>query len=220
MKALCELYDASPELTAALTALATETKAKGWWHAYGDVIPEWFELYVGLESSASLVRSYDESLVPGLFQTKRYAEGIYRLDQPGMSVEEMARLVAVRLRRQRLLTRRLPPPPQLAFILSEAVLLRSVGGSATMTEQLHHLLKAARLPNVSLRVLSLAARQHGGAVAGSYATARTRPAPSSPSPPPPGRPSSTTSPPPLIDPPIPLIKRFASDRGGPVTQTS
>ncbi|GAB3808717.1 helix-turn-helix domain-containing protein [Micromonospora zhanjiangensis] len=62
VRAMCDLYGATPELTTALTGLATETKAKGWWHSYGDAIPDWFELYVGLESAASHLRGYDESL--------------------------------------------------------------------------------------------------------------------------------------------------------------
>jgi transcriptional regulator with XRE-family HTH domain len=53
VRAMCELYGVTPELTGALTGLAKETKAKGWWHSYGDAIPEWFELYVGLEQAAS-----------------------------------------------------------------------------------------------------------------------------------------------------------------------
>ena len=47
------LYAAPPDITEALMGLAKETKARGWWHAYGDVIPENFDLYLGLEEAAS-----------------------------------------------------------------------------------------------------------------------------------------------------------------------
>jgi transcriptional regulator with XRE-family HTH domain len=69
VKAMCELYEASPELTEALTALARETKAKGWWQSYGDALPSWFELYVGLEAAASRIRYLQSDVVPGLLQT-------------------------------------------------------------------------------------------------------------------------------------------------------
>lgn len=78
VRALCELYGATPELSRALIALAHETKAKGWWHSYLDAIPEWFELYVGLESAASRLREYDDTLIPGLLQTRDYARGVYQ----------------------------------------------------------------------------------------------------------------------------------------------
>ncbi len=77
---MCDLYAATPELTGALTALATETKAKGWWHSYGDAIPDWFELYVGLESAASAIRRYDEALIPGILQSRAYALAVYQLE--------------------------------------------------------------------------------------------------------------------------------------------
>jgi transcriptional regulator with XRE-family HTH domain len=47
VEAMCRVYGAPPDLTSALMGLAKETKARGWWVAYGDVIPEglarWFD---------------------------------------------------------------------------------------------------------------------------------------------------------------------------------
>jgi transcriptional regulator with XRE-family HTH domain len=168
VRAMCELYAATPEMTRALLALAAETKAKGWWHAYGDAIPDWFELYVGLESAASRLRSYKNSLVPGLFQTREYALGIYRIDQPDMSEEDRERAVEIRLQRQALLTRRLPRAPQVQVVLCESALLRPVDTSTTMAQQLGQLLRVSALPNVSLRILPLAAGPHRGAVGGEF----------------------------------------------------
>ncbi|MFI7511845.1 helix-turn-helix domain-containing protein [Micromonospora aurantiaca] len=167
VKAMCELYAATPELTTALVALANETKAKGWWHSYGDAIPDWFELYVGLESAASRLREYDDTLIPGLLQTRGYAHGVYQ-HRSRISEEERERLVEVRLQRQALLERRLPPAPQFEVVLSEAVLLRVVGSPATMAEQLRHLLDVGAFPHVSIRVLPLSAGLHFGAVAGPF----------------------------------------------------
>ncbi|MGW0505678.1 helix-turn-helix domain-containing protein [Micromonospora sp. NPDC003241] len=167
VKAMCELYGVSPEMTDAMRGLAAETKSKGWWHAYGDAVPSWFELYVGLESAASRLRGYDESLIPGILQTKEYAHALIRLGRM-MSDEEREQAVEVRLQRQALLTRRLPAAPRLESVLSEAVLRRGVGGPAIMSGQLDHLLRLSDLPNVSVRVLPLAAGPQPGAVAGTF----------------------------------------------------
>ncbi|SCF19360.1 Helix-turn-helix domain-containing protein [Micromonospora purpureochromogenes] len=167
VKAMCELYHVSPEMTEAMRGLAAETKSKGWWHAYGDAVPSWFELYVGLEAAAAHLRRYDESLIPGLLQTRQYALGLY-YPSSRLSTEERERAVEVRMQRQVLLTRRLPKPPRLEAVLSEAVLRRPVGESGVMTGQLNHLLQISELPNVSVRVVPLAAGPHPGAVAGSF----------------------------------------------------
>ncbi|MGW0503611.1 helix-turn-helix domain-containing protein [Micromonospora sp. NPDC003241] len=168
VRAMCELYAARAELTRALTALATETRAKGWWHAYGDAIPDWFELYVGLESAASRLRFYKNSLVPGIFQTRDYARGIYRVDQPDMTNDDRERAVDLRLQRQSLLTRRLPKAPQVQVVLCESVLLRPVDTPTVTAEQLRHLQESSNLPNVSIRFLPLAAGPHLGAVGGEF----------------------------------------------------
>ncbi|MBO4204830.1 helix-turn-helix domain-containing protein [Micromonospora echinofusca] len=168
VKGLCDLYGVRPELREALIALAGETRARGWWHAYGDTIPEWFQLYVGLENAAAHLRFFKNTLVPGIFQSRDYAHGVYQVDQPDMSEEDRQRAVEIRLRRQSLLSRRLPRAPETQVILCESVLLRPVGDQATMTGQLRRLLADSELPNVSIRVLPLAAGPHHGTVAGEF----------------------------------------------------
>ncbi|MFI2662770.1 helix-turn-helix domain-containing protein [Micromonospora carbonacea] len=167
VRAMCELYRAKNELTRALVALAGETKAKGWWHAYGDAIPDWFELYVGLESAASHIRRYDEALIPGLFQTRGYALAVYQ-HRAEVTEDERERLVQVRLQRQSLLTRRLPVAPRLEVVISEGALLRIVGDRPTMAEQLRHLLDVGERDRVSIRVLPLSAGLHRGVEAGTF----------------------------------------------------
>ncbi|GAB3184961.1 helix-turn-helix protein [Micromonospora palomenae] len=168
VKAMCELYHVSAEMTEAMRGLAAETKSKGWWHAYGDAVPSWFELYVGLEAAAASLRQYQETVIPGLLQTRDYIRALARVDQPTATDEEREHAVQVRLQRQNLLTRRLPQPPRLDAVISEAVLRRRVGGQAVMVGQLTGLLEASERPNVSVRVVPLAAGPHIGAVAGSF----------------------------------------------------
>ncbi|MGC5659299.1 helix-turn-helix domain-containing protein [Micromonospora sp. WMMD723] len=156
-RAMCAMYRVPEEMTSIVTGLARETRAKGWWHSYGDVVPSWFSLYVGLESSAALMRRYDSELIPGLLQTREYAAELFLRKNPTMSPADREKLVEVRMQRQHVLTRRLPSAPTLRVVLSEAVLRRTLPDRRAMAGQLRHLLDMATLPNVSLRVLPFTA---------------------------------------------------------------
>ncbi len=110
VRVMCELYGATGEMTAALMALAKETKARGWWQAYGDVVPEWMDLYIGLEAAATRISWYEPDLVPGLFQTEDYARALLREDMPDAEEDEVNRRVQLRLTRQAILRRPIDPP--------------------------------------------------------------------------------------------------------------
>lgn len=161
---MCRLYGASPEMTEVLISLAKESKSKGWYHAYGEIIPRWFELYVGLESAANRIRTYEHALVPGLLQTPDYAAEVART-RPGVSDEEVAKLVGLRTERQRLLVRKRPAAPTLEVIIEEALLHASVPG---MAGQIDRLMEASTAPNVSVRLLPLSKRLSQVAIAGSF----------------------------------------------------
>src|SRR5207248_10480214 len=63
---LLTLYGVNdPEERDALLALARQANTPGWWHRYGDVLPAWFQSYLGLETAAGLVRTYEVQFVPG-----------------------------------------------------------------------------------------------------------------------------------------------------------
>ncbi|MBO4210341.1 helix-turn-helix domain-containing protein [Micromonospora echinofusca] len=156
-RAMCDLYRVAPAETAIVTGLAKETRARGWWHSYGEVVPTWFSLYVGLESNAAALRQYDAELIPGLLQTREYAAELFLRKSPDMPAAEREKLVAVRMQRQAILVRRLPDAPAFTAILSEAVLRRTIPDRAAMATQLAHLRDTAALPNVTVRVLPFAA---------------------------------------------------------------
>jgi transcriptional regulator with XRE-family HTH domain len=167
VKAMCELYRATPEMTDALVGLAKETKAKGWWQAYGDAVPEWFDLYVGLEAAAVRFSWYEPELVPGLFQTDSYARTLIRADHPEESAVEIDRRVQLRQVRQAIVRRPIDPPI-MHVVVGEPVLLRPVGGASVMAAQLDRLVDASELPNVSLRIVPFDAGYHLGMVSGSF----------------------------------------------------
>lgn len=171
VEAMCRIYGATPELTEALMGLAKETKARGWWHAYGDVIPEGFDVYIGLEEAAASLSWYESELVPGLLQTESYARTLIEADNPGVDAGEINRRVHLRLARQTLLTRAIAPP-QLSIVLNEAIIRRPVGGREVVTEQLDRLAQVSELGNVSLRVMSFRAGLHHGIMSGPFVILR------------------------------------------------
>ncbi|GAA2602422.1 helix-turn-helix transcriptional regulator [Streptomyces axinellae] len=161
VEAMCRTYKASEETTNALVGLASESKSKGWWHSYGDIIPAGFDVYIGLEEAASELFTYEAELIPGLLQVEDYAETLIRLHNPDATEAEIARRVTLRVERQSLLSR-VPTPPNLHVALAEAVLHRPIGGHEVMTRQLAHLVYVSEMPNVSIRVVPYAAGAHAG----------------------------------------------------------
>lgn len=139
-------------------ALAREANRPGWWHRFRDVLPEWFSVFVSLESEASLIRAYEPQYVPGLLQTDAYARAVLRAGLPHASASDLDRIVALRLERQELLTG--PGAPMLWVVMDETVLRRPVADRAVMREQLAHLAEAMSRPNVKLQVMPFSAGPH------------------------------------------------------------
>lgn len=171
VETMCKVYGAPEDLAEALKGLAKETKGRGWWHSYGDVIPENFDLYIGLEEAATRLSQYSAELVPGLLQTEEYARTLIRADNPGDDEEEIERRVHVRIERQTLLTR-VTSPPTLEVVLNEAVLRRPVGGPEVMARQLDRLTEVMEMPNLSMRVVPFAAGLHHGVMSGPFTMLR------------------------------------------------
>ncbi|MFD4788810.1 helix-turn-helix domain-containing protein [Streptomyces sp. NPDC058459] len=167
VETMCRVYGADAELTQGLMGLAKETKNRGWWHSYGDVIPEGFDLFIGLEGAAASMQQYIKDLVPGLVQTDDYARALIQAGHPDVDAAEIERRVHVRMARQELLTR-VTAPPTLELALGEAVLRQPVGGGQVMARQLDRLAETMDMPNVSLRVVPFAAGLHYGLVSGPF----------------------------------------------------
>jgi transcriptional regulator with XRE-family HTH domain len=166
-EAMCRIYGAEPELTEALMGLAKETKARGWWHSYGDVIPDWFDLYIGLEEAADTFHWYEAELVPGLLQTAEYARVLIETSKPDAGGDEVERKVHVRMARQSLLTR-VTSPPTLDVILNESTLRRPVGGAVVMRRQIDRLIEASDLAALNLRIIPFSAGLHTGSWSGPF----------------------------------------------------
>jgi transcriptional regulator with XRE-family HTH domain len=149
--------------------LAREANAPGWWHHYGDLLPQWFRAYIDLESAATLIRTYEGQFVPGLLQTEDYVRAVVGGGHLEDLPEEAEHRVQVRLGRQTLLERR--HAPRLWAVVDEAALRRPVGGPKVMRAQLERLMEASELPNVTLQVLPFAAGAHP-AMVGAFSVLR------------------------------------------------
>ncbi|MFY1599231.1 helix-turn-helix domain-containing protein [Micromonospora sp. WMMD737] len=155
VRAALALYEVTGADAEALIEIARGAQQRGWWQKYSDVLPEWFEFYVGLEAEAASLRTYEVEAVPGLLQTEAYAREVFRRTAGEDGIE---RKVAARLHRQNVLHR--DNPVELSVVLNEAVLCRPVGGNAVMADQMAHLAKVSQLPNVTLQVLPFSAGGH------------------------------------------------------------
>ncbi|MEV8374767.1 Scr1 family TA system antitoxin-like transcriptional regulator [Kribbella sp. NPDC056861] len=139
------IYGSDPELTQSLIARARETKAKGWWHSYNDVINEDFAGCVGLEAASDLAW-YESELIPGLLQTEEYAWAM-------------------------LTTEPLPSGTRDDETV-EAVLRPPVGDGKSLVGQLSHLLDTGHRPNVHIKVMPHSTGIHAGIVSGPFVILR------------------------------------------------
>lgn len=152
----------------AFLALARRSNVPGWWHHYSDILPNWFEMYLGLEQASSVIRTYEPQLVPGLLQTQEGARAVILLGNSNASADDIERRVALRMKRQKVLTQ--PGAPNLWAVVDEAALWRLDGRSA-MQEQIRHLIEMAELANVTLQVIPLYSGAHA-AVGGPFTILR------------------------------------------------
>ncbi|MEV2194523.1 helix-turn-helix transcriptional regulator [Streptomyces phaeochromogenes] len=160
---LLQTYGAAQQEVDEFVTLAERANEPGWWHAYRDVVPDWFSAYVSLETGAKTLRTYEPHYVTGLLQTYNYARAVLRGGFPNESDEDLARRVDLRLRRQSLLER--PDAPTLWVVMEETVLHRMVGGAEVMREQIERLLEVSELEHVSVDVVPFTAGAHVGACA-------------------------------------------------------
>jgi len=149
-------------------ALARQSNVPGWWHHYSDILPNWFEMYLGLEQASSVIRTYEPQLIPGLLQTPEVARAVILLGNANASADAIERRVALRMKRQKVLTQ--PGAPNLWAVVDEAALWR-IDGRSAMREQIRHLIEMAELANVTLQVIPLYSGAHA-AVGGPFSILR------------------------------------------------
>ncbi|MFJ7100262.1 helix-turn-helix domain-containing protein [Streptomyces albogriseolus] len=167
--ALCREYGATDEERLALVELAKGARIQGWWRSLADPIPESMNLMLTLEDEVVREDHYACMYVPGLLQTRAYAEAVHRASEVQCEEREVQHMVDIRMKRQELLERQ--DPPHLWAVIDEAALRRRVGGHDVMREQLKHLLTMVERSRVTVQVLPFDRGAHAAAV-GSFAVLR------------------------------------------------
>ncbi|MEV6067719.1 helix-turn-helix transcriptional regulator [Nocardia sp. NPDC052001] len=150
--ALCKLYSADEDTSAALLGLVAETKSPGWWHNYGSAVPSHFDLYLGMEEAACTLTTLHLNLLPGLVQTPGYRRAVIWAAYPGMPTSEVEQRIEISAKRQQRLTED-PDAFSVTMYICESALRWPVGGPAVMAEQLRHIVDVSTLPTASIRVV-------------------------------------------------------------------
>lgn len=168
---LIDYYGVTEPLRRRLLGLADDAVQRGWWDDYADVLSPQYLEFIGLEEEAVTCLHWQADLVPGLLQSEDYARQLniaYQNVDPTIPHSAYERFLQVRMRRQERLTRE--PVLRLSTVIDEAVLLRRIGNSVVMRDQLRHMASMSELPNVDLRVLPL--NQHSGLITGAFVIMR------------------------------------------------
>jgi transcriptional regulator with XRE-family HTH domain len=145
---LLTLYGVGPEDRERLLTLAEHANKPGWWHRYHDILPEWFQAYVGMEEAARSIRVYEPLFIPGLLQTEEYAAAVFALGD--FPIEDAERHVVLRKERQR---RFREGKLKLWVIVDEAALRRPVAGAEVQIDQLRYLREQCTTPALTLQVV-------------------------------------------------------------------
>ncbi|MFB6894340.1 helix-turn-helix domain-containing protein [Kitasatospora sp. NPDC056327] len=123
-----------------------------YWSLNGASLLEGFPEYVAQEAKAVELRQFELGVVPGLFQTRTYAETLAAADvrRGVITADEAEGRISYLLTRQQRLNSR--DAPLVHAVLDESCLRRHVGGTAVMREQLEHLAELADRPRTIIQV--------------------------------------------------------------------
>jgi transcriptional regulator with XRE-family HTH domain len=135
------------------------SRQSAWWDKYKDKYSQQFINFVAFESSSRRIRQFQALAIPGLLQTRDYARFIIELYDSSPEITSMG--TEVRLERQTQVLEQ-PNPPEMFFILDEALIRRQVGGPEVMREQLTRLKELNRRPGITIQI----ARFQAGAYVG------------------------------------------------------
>ncbi|MET9256586.1 helix-turn-helix transcriptional regulator [Streptomyces sp. NPDC048182] len=156
---LCGVYEVEDQrIVDSLMQMAKDSRQQGWWHAFGD-IP--YSVYIGLETDAESLRTYEPQIITGLLQTPTYAEALIQGALPETSVADIEKRVRVRIRRQERVNAE-TDPLRLWVVLDEAALHRVVGGRQVMREQLEYVAEMSQHPHITVQVLPFDVGAHPG----------------------------------------------------------
>ncbi|HEX5402059.1 MAG TPA: helix-turn-helix transcriptional regulator [Pseudonocardiaceae bacterium] len=144
------------DVAAQLEALRRKADEPGWWQDYGDILSEAVQMLIELEADASWIRTYEGDIIPGLLQTRDYAERIITAASPHVRVADIDRYLELRMRRQK----RLYDGLKVTAIIGEAAIRQQVGGPAVLREQLRHITRMVHEHDVTVQIVPFTADAH------------------------------------------------------------
>jgi transcriptional regulator with XRE-family HTH domain len=153
---LCRFYQVDEEERKELLRLANESREVAWWQPYNVS----YGTYIDLEQSALEIIEYAMVIIPGLVQTRAYARAFTHAIFPNLDETELENVVEARMKRQEVLVG--ASPPRFWGIIDELAFQRVVGSREIMAEQMEHLVRMSRQPNVDLQVIPIDAQVHPG----------------------------------------------------------
>jgi hypothetical protein len=157
---LLDLYGVTGPERDGLIQLARDARQPGWWHSFRDVLPNPYEVYIGLEAGTATIRNFEPVVIPGLLQTEEYARKTLRSGPRELDWDEVERRAQVRMQRQRILAKE--DRPRLWAVIDEATIRRVVGDPEVMREQLRYLMASAEHEKTTLQVVPFSAGAHSG----------------------------------------------------------
>ena len=164
LTALLRLYNVKDATRVrALVAQAKEARKQTWWSKYRAVLPPTYFHYIEFETSASIIRSYDTLVIPGLLQTEEYATAITQRNRLNPDPKTVRALVEVRMKRQQLLLDR-PGSPLLFFVLDEAIIHRLAGDKDLRQAQVEKLISISDRPEITIEIVPFSAGIHRGLI--------------------------------------------------------
>lgn len=135
-------------------------KSRGWWSSHGQ-LPTTFQDFLGIESAATMIESFELAMVPGLLQTEAFARAHERAVTPGQTSEQVERQVELRMDRKKHILEA-DDRPRLWVILDESILHRLVGGREVMKEQLTDMLEQIEAKICEFQIVPFAAGDYAG----------------------------------------------------------
>lgn len=151
-----EILDIPADAIAQLQELHRRADEPGWWQDYGDILSEAVQMLIELEADASWIRTYEGQVIPGLLQTREYAERVITAVSPHIRVSDIDRYLELRMKRQKQLSEDL----RLTAVVSEAAIRQQVGGPTVLRAQLQHIARTVREHDVTVQVVPFTADAH------------------------------------------------------------
>ncbi|MFI7697754.1 helix-turn-helix domain-containing protein [Nonomuraea sp. NPDC049480] len=162
LRALLALYHITDKgQVEALVHMARQARSRPWWNSYRGIIDQPYMEYIAYEDSATSIQTFEPLVIPGLLQTREYAESVVQeLNSPRVPAN-VANMTEIRMERQKILQKG-PSAPRLTCVIDESVIRRDTTEPQAMARQLKAILELTQQIDLTVRVTPFTAGFHPG----------------------------------------------------------